>query len=476
MSWFYQIDFHAPDYWLYYHYGQLNLPAADAFSSLFIDLSRLVLPFPKRAYSISLAMMTASLFLIIHSIRYRLHRLGHSDKWAYLFGFATLSMGFWYYGAGKLFYDFPFTIASSSVALAMLVVALDREPFPTRWWALFFLFCGFAFSWKTYNVFTVFGLIALAFPPLWAAIKAAPKTAFFGAGIPLGLGYLLGMYHLLTDPIATLHGIRGYGVLVSPDRLIQHIVPAAQFMWVHTCDHVVNAPFSIGILSPVTGIILVILSALVSRYYLGLISLLSILYGIFIVAFSKGYQWNGFPFGLILLFIYGFLCIQIAGARSKSKQTWFLGLSIVGFLITAATTFGYYLPTQIAIHQATQTAITSLQANSQDLLQQVTKFEKGHPGTPVYLLFDRRKPNGDSPLMQVDSRWATIQRPLTYPTNSPFITITPRYHSHNFDEFGNPFWSRYRQTMVAVLIAGRHFKSDTIIQKPTYEIVYHHPE
>lgn len=100
---YYTLEYYVPDYFLYWHYGHSNVPAADAFSSLFFDLSRWILPFPKWAYIGCLSGLTGSIFIINTSCRQWLARVTTAEYWSYLFLSATFTFGIWFDFMGSYF-------------------------------------------------------------------------------------------------------------------------------------------------------------------------------------------------------------------------------------------------------------------------------------------------------------------------------------------------------------------------------------
>ena len=159
MSQFYIVSYYVPDFYGYMAMiikAEKPLPV-DAFSSLFVTISPLAYAFPFVLTIMSLIFLTLSLFLF----NYVFYKLKKTDLFDYIvFLVASFSSGCWYYFYGKIYYDFPYTALSFSLALLALYYLLDakREKAYDFVWYSFPLALGFCLSWKTYNIFPVAGL------------------------------------------------------------------------------------------------------------------------------------------------------------------------------------------------------------------------------------------------------------------------------------------------------------------------------
>ncbi len=480
---FYTLDYYVPDYFLYWHYGHINVPAADAFSSLFFDLSRWILPFPKWAYILALSCLTGSIFIIVSSFRQWLARVAADDYWAYLFLSATFTFGIWFYFYGKLFYEFPFTAITFSLALAAVVGGSTKgRPLSGKWWGLFFFFCGFGFSWKTYNIFLFLGMLGLVGIVSWRTFVADFKRNMGWAAVGCIFGYLGGNYHLLNEPIQALHGIRGYGVGASMIRLHHFFLAAPRFSWVQICDHVGSPPFSIGVIPLVSVAMLWAVSAIVGWSYFFLLGGLSLVYVVYIWGFSPGYLWHGFPVGLFLVLFYGFLLVE-SSQLSKLKQRGVVVLSIILISVAGVNNFGYYIPTQVGLAWSTAQAISIIEQRSGEIFDKVALENRASTASTMILVSRAKSgfvgvggamswddPSIKDPLLVGDRRWGDVRRIYFAGDKvSDVIVIVPRYFRGDTGSAVQMFWSDYLKSQLEPVQKSHRFVK-VIESNADYEI------
>lgn len=365
---FYLIDYEVPDFRLYASFAQQGLPAKDGFSSAFIFMSGLSSFMPRFMTFLCLVMLALSLFFICLFC----YRQLWTDTGTYWLMILTIFLsGSWFYFYGKIFYDFPFSVFTFTVAMLAFSRFIDSVE-SNKWWYITCLLMGFALSWKAYNIFMIagFGILCLCFDEFR---KILVTNVFHAKQLIFSIllfvsGYLVGNYNFFIDPIGTLKGIRGYEAQSS---LVYFFFNKGDVIW----DHVNNLPFNISIyfIPCMVGLIL-LLPLLVRKPWYGIsgIFMLSCLC-IFIKFFSKGYTWHGLTFGIYLILNF---CFLIKENYIQKRGMVFLNVSGIILLLQAIVLFGYYIPKQMQWHDVTEEALSIMETESSDIYNDVVELTK----------------------------------------------------------------------------------------------------
>ncbi|MFP3154172.1 hypothetical protein LQZ18_07005 [Lachnospiraceae bacterium ZAX-1] len=445
---YYNISYLVPDYYNYFSFAKVNLPAAASFSSLFLDLSRFVMPYPLVAHVLCLSMLSLSVFFINLSI-FRFLK-NESAKIKLLLSLSTYTWGVWYYFCGKLYYDFPFTSISFAMALYLLSHVLDtaypyKNKSGSKLWYVFYLLCGFTLSWKLFNLFAVFGIIILAL--LWrnenlkGIIQSISQYFYFF--LSFAMGYILGMYHLLTDFQETLNGIRGYPVEANHLKFVGHFfqVDFTKFVW----DHVTDSSFSTGIFFILSLFILLALPFLFvkKKLYALLGTSFLFLYCLYINMLSPGYEWHGFPFGLFLLVFFIFCFMEMQKEKPQNIRIAYKLISVM-FLIQICNNFGYYIPMQSVLHSSIYNAIDAAYLNQGVIFDKISDFTTqknitGHVRVAANIYRSKGTPSNFELQVFTDERFTALK------TNEPilgniFIEMKPKADFKNYYLSG--YWDK----------------------------------
>lgn len=353
---FYLIDYYVPDFRLYASFAQTEFPAKDGFSSLFIFMSGLAAFMPKFMTLLCLVMLAASIFCLCFFCYQRFW----VDNNTFCFMVVAIFLcGSWFYFYGKIFYDFPFSVFSFTMALLAFSKFIDSTN-DNRWWNVTCLILGFSLSWKPYNIFMLagFGCLCMCYDDFRILLT---KRIFHFRSILLSflfflLGFLAGNYNFFTDPAGTLKGIRGYKACSS---LLYFFVQKNRVIW----DHVNYLPFNLSVYSlPCMAVLLLILPIFAKklRYIVCGLFMMACLC-IFIKFFSAGYTWHGFTFGIFLILEFCFL-LKEDGKNKKHLNFKIATLCI--FVIQTIIMFGYYVPKQAQWHNLTQKSLAILEKNA----------------------------------------------------------------------------------------------------------------
>ncbi len=378
MSQFYIVSYYVPDFYGYMAMiikAEKPLPV-DAFSSLFVTISPLAYAFPFVLTIMSLVFLTLSLFLF----NYVFYKLKKTDLFDYIvFLVASFSSGCWYYFYGKIYYDFPYTALSFSLALLALYYLLDakREKAYDFVWYSFPLALGFCLSWKAYNIFPVAGLCLLILINKHYFKEFLFKNwliNYLKIGGLFFMGYFIGNFSFLYAPLQSAQGVRGYG---ASHNLLDHLFLNTRTVW----DHVNMSSFDMAVFSvlPLFLILFILPLFVRNKLFLAVSIFMSVCYGVFISYFSPGYVWHGFVFGLFVLTFLLFILIESESIKGK-RRLLFRSIVVIAISLQFLNNFLNYMPKQIAWFNTTQEAISLFENNAAKInldLLNLTKKIKG---------------------------------------------------------------------------------------------------
>ncbi|MGN0740810.1 MAG: hypothetical protein ACI4LX_11635 [Treponema sp.] len=294
----------------------------------------------------------------------------------------TLSCGCWYYFYGKIFYDFPFSVFSFSLCLwqisEIIIKSRNGKEYFKNWLA-FFALSGFTLSWKPYNIFMLAGILGCAFAKdetrKIVLLQLSHVKKILYASVLFIFGYIAGNFNLLVSPRVTLKGIMAYKASFS---FREFLYSKHRIIW----DHVNDLPFCISIFSITVMILLFVIVPLISnrKRYAAIFVTMFIFLRIFIKHFSPGYAWHGLTFGSFLLVLLLFVFSERESFSKASKI-----LSVVAVTIQICVTFGFYVPTQIRWHNATQKSIYVLEKENSSILNDVEALVNDFNGQTFYI-------------------------------------------------------------------------------------------
>lgn len=379
---FYIDIYDIPDYFLYN--DGLGDTAKHGFSSLFVWISKFNTIYPFAFKIFSLFALTFSLFTI--NFLFYLKSKSYVDS--LLFFVFSFSSGIWYYFFGKIYYDFPFTAFTFALALIALYLSCYINEKPILLAALnvrylskvplliFFLLLGLCLSWKSYNIFLVFGVIVLVifnYRRFFSYINSTPYIGFI-YGITFLIGYIAGNFTLLTRFTETLQGLRGYP---ASSDLYEHFFQARKLVW----DHISLVPFNTGILNIGSlFIILIILPLFIkNKIYIYINIFLIAMYLIFISFFSPGFPWHGFPFGLYVIVTFGVLLLEAIKLNEKPKKI-FRGFALIAVSLQSYNNFLNYIPNEILWFNAAEDAKNILLSNSMEINNKIISITQNLDG------------------------------------------------------------------------------------------------
>jgi len=378
ISQFYTINYYVPDF-----YGYMAMITktgkplpVDAFSSLFVTISPLAYVFPFILTIMSLVFLTLSLFLFNY-VFYKFKKIDLFDNIVFLV--ASFSSGCWYYFYGKIYYDFPYTALSFSLALLALYYLLnskEKKAYDLVWLS-FPLILGFCLSWKAYNIFPVVGLFLLIIINKHYSKKFLFKNwavNYLKIGALFFAGYLIGNFSFLYAPLQSIQGVRGYG---ASHNFLDHLFLNTRTVW----DHVNVSSFDMAVFGilPLFLILFILPLFVKNKLFLAISIFMSTCYGIFISYFSPGYVWHGFAFGLFVLTFLLFILIE-SGSINGKKRILFRSIVVIIILLQFLNNFLNYMPKQIAWFNTTQEAISLFENNAAKInldLLNLTKKIKG---------------------------------------------------------------------------------------------------
>ena len=467
-----RFEYFVPDLRLYASFGKLNLPAKDGFSSLFLKLSSYILDgYAPLFIAFSIVLMAVAMYLFLRSffllIKDRYNR--------FLSVLTIINTGFWYYIYGKVFYDFPFTLALSSLLLFSLCCWIkDEFPFGKKIFYIWIPFLsGFILSWKPYNVFAIAAFVVFivcerklyrVFGDFFRSYKS-----FSSLIISAITGYLLGNYRFLSEPIETLRGISAYP---AKSRFIDFMMKGQSNIW----DHVISDSFNNSSAQIIVVAVILVLLPLLFRAWLMLfcnLFVLSLFY-IFITQFSPGYAWHGFTFGIYTLVVLLSLLYREEIAFRSASLFFRIGFGII-LGIQFYQTWLVYIPRQINAIINTDNAIKAVTANSQGIFEFIAnRALKDSKKFAVFSDLRRMKiiPNsGNRKFVWIHEfenykKWQSLYNDKNYDNYEPhyIFRITPKQLLHlgqiipNNEDFPvYPEGFNLRKYMISGALSGKEF-------------------
>ncbi len=362
---FYLVRYYVPDFRLYGEFAINGYKAKDGFSSLFIWISGLSRLMPGVIHVLCLAMLAGAVF---HFLYFYIISFYDGIRNYVIIVLMTISCGCWYYFYGKVFYDFPFSVYTYSAGLCVFARAMIKRRKEKPWqkdWYLCCLLMGLTLSWKPYNIFMLagFGLLVLTKDEtrklFFEAIQESKKL-WKSAGMLL-IGYLMGNYNLLISPKETMDGIKAYQAGCSFSAFL---FQKNRVIW----DHVGDLPFHISVYGILTIFIILFFFPIMAkrcRYILTALILCGCFY-LYIVYFSPGYTWHGFPFGVFLI---TYMIFIMSEATKISKGTYMVLAAAV--FVQAVLNFGVNIPTQLCWYKNTDEAVQVLEQKQNEIYQDV---------------------------------------------------------------------------------------------------------
>ncbi len=406
------------DHALFYEFAYRNYPSIGAFSSLFLDLSRWVLETPLRPYYLYSSLMATSFFIMGLSLLALLHAT-QRPKWAlWVVLGSLLSLGCWTHVTSNFWNDVPLSAISFALGIGAFTLAY-LNPQNKAWWLLHFLLMGFALSWKTYNIFGLIPILLFSLP-LYSKVHSSPLGGVFKACAFMLMGYLGGMYHLLTDPLATLNGIRGYPLPISWKRLAVCWIPLPQFSR-GIYDQSISTALTIGCLPFPLLITWLWLYKRVAPTLLAMLIGVGLLFNIYILKFGFGLNRHGFPLSWGLVFAFTMMLLALPSRSlcvddaSKKMRRW-VSMGIIGSLLV---TFGYFVPTQFIINWGMHLAVGRLNHHSNTIFNMIQPYRLHYPNLHTFVFCYRWLP-------EYPSYWIVPFRDLTSPLFGMMATSFPR--------------------------------------------------
>lgn len=371
---FYISKWQVPDFCAYAGFAQANLKAHDGFSSLFILISGLLTFLPVQIKLLCLFCNVCAiimLFYFYYKIVKNNNLLNKQDVIVILL--ITFS-SFWYYGYGKVFYDFPLTMLSFAGCIYILTnnILLYRKGIYKKFrWNILYLLIGVCFSWKMYNIFLIVGMILLLFADdelrmLCCHIIFNIKNFIVALSMFI-LGYLFGNFNLIYYFADTLGGLKGYK---ASSNFMDKLFSMNYIEW----DHINTMPWNFSVMFVVTAIaILFILPLIIKKSRLIYISIFMMgCFYIFISHFSRGYPWHGFTFGVFIVLLFMF---EIKMCKKKYYNL-FTKISFVVVTVQVILCLCFYIPKQIRWHIVTESSINDIIENEHFIREDVEKIIK----------------------------------------------------------------------------------------------------
>lgn len=373
----YMIDYNVPDFRLYECFYESGYWAKDGFSSLFIWIAHFAVTHPRRLTVFCLLLLTGALFNMLLGIC----RVFNEDTAKWLLGISFLIVcGSWYYFYGKIFYDFPFSAYTYSIAFLIVVDLLkilndaekcDRKRVNIEWQFLMVVL-GFMMTWKPYNIFLLVGLWLLAISDsactkfFWNIFKR--PFSLISTVIAFGVGYLLGNYGLLINPSETLNGIRAYA---ASSDFVDFLLKGKEQIW----DHVNCVSFNEGVLNIVTVlIVLFVIPILLKKWNYISISLVIVLaFVLYIYECSPGYLWHGLPLGLFVASYWIFL-LRDTDIDTQLWERCLYGLACVAIICQGYNCFALYIPKQDNWFNKTKEAEQVLENNYSEIANEIEQY------------------------------------------------------------------------------------------------------
>lgn len=389
---FYMIDYNVPDFRLYESFYEDHYLARDGFSTLFIWIAHFAVSAPHKLTIFCLTLLTLAFTNMLLGVSLLFGE--ESRKWLIGVTF-SIACGCWYYFYGKIFYDFPFSAYTYSIALVLvidLLRKLENESINKKIinieWLFIIIMLGFMMTWKPYNIFLLVGLWLLAINNkacagfFWGLFKNPLQIllTFF----MFIVGYIAGNYGLLVNPKETIIGIRAYA---ASSDFIDFLFKGKEQIW----DHVNCVSFNDGILSVLSlCLVLFAVPLLLKKWTYLCISLVMILgYALYIYECSPGYLWHGLPFGLFIVSYVIFLIRDIDdNSLNIVGKRLLYGIFIIAILCQGYNCFVHYVPKQINWHNKTQEAITVLENSYEDIALAIEGYSQQLVSTGKSVTYD----------------------------------------------------------------------------------------
>lgn len=478
------------DHALFYEFAYRNYPSIGAFSSLFLDLSRWVLETPLRPYYLYSSLMATSFFIMGLSLLALLHAT-QRPKWAlWVVLGSLLSLGCWTHVTSNFWNDVPLSAISFALGIGAFTLAY-LNPQNKAWWLLHFLLMGFALSWKTYNIFGLIPILLFSLP-LYSKVHSSPLGGVFKACAFMLMGYLGGMYHLLTDPLATLNGIRGYPLPISWKRLAVCWIPLPQFSR-GIYDQSISTALTIGCLPFPLLITWLWLYKRVAPTLLAMLIGVGLLFNIYILKFGFGLNRHGFPLSWGLVFAFTMMLLALPSRSlcvddaSKKMRRW-VSMGIIGSLLV---TFGYFVPTQFIINWGMHLAVGRLNHHSNTIFNMIQPYRLHYPNLHTFVFCYRWLPEYPSywivpfrdqtsplfgmmatsfprriPLQKHDPRFTFIKETALFhiPKNEddPILIVIPSFKTPIFYPLSSQYWQFFENKYTSEMVQNRR---KTIIYK-----------
>lgn len=429
---FYLAQYHVPDFSLYFFVaeGALGKYGAfvphDGFSALFLHIAIFSAAHPQAISLLSLVAQGCGIFAVLYWLP-KILDLNNFSK--YLAAVWLFSCGLMFYFYGKLFYDFPFTLATFGIALYFLWRCVQAESVNRSYWLnWFWVALGLDLSWKPYNIFLVAGFLGLLLCNtkirtmlrsirsktdftetaalvlivlgLYLAWKPSPYLFLISGGLGLLIyntssshlgewlkwllysmvGYSIGNYPLFSNLPATLQGLRAYPASSNPVSFFFTFTP--KIIW----DQVNPLPFNSSGMLLSSILLLVIITVVLKLWrYLIVLSCVMSAFALFLAVLSPGLPWHGFPLALFLILYFIFLLKKLEVISIARRQKQWLWPSIVVLVgIQFCYNYLWYIPKQIGWQHYTQAAVAVLERNRPHIQQAIAALTKKVDGT-VYV-------------------------------------------------------------------------------------------
>lgn len=379
---YYTKKYYVYDFSLYLWFPSLNVPAKDGFSTLFIAISRITIPYLTNL--IMLLLLSCSIFIFNYLGTAILNKPLTKLLWI-IFNY---SCGFWYYFYGKLFYELPFTLFNAALSLCILYqIIVNRK----NYWTIFFISLGLMFSWKSSNIFILIPILifimffcseyASSFKNVFNEVSSTKvKKALIDYAKALALiifGFSLGNYGLYYDFTGTIKGLinnRG-----TSDFFRYLFIDGAAW------DCINSVSFNKGILNIfVVSIILFVLPVLIKKYKYLIISIfISFCFYLFITYFVPGSLWHGFPYGIFVLMFFYVILYELDRISPEKLKSYNLSKNLVLCIVILQfiLTYFYYIPLQAGWQKVTDDACTTVETEKDTILDAVEQTTDDLNGT-----------------------------------------------------------------------------------------------
>lgn len=431
----YVMDYYVPDFTAYCSAAINGNPTYDGFSSMFMLLSGIATISPRFITVLCLILMTLALFHLLNFFRQVLCKNMIQFIMALVM---VISCGLWYYFYGKVFYDWPFTIYTYSVCLFSLqkmIMHCRKDGFRFKDWYIFCILMGFMLSWKPYNIFLAAGLVFCMICHDEIRNNIITNVLKRGVFIVIGslvlaiLGYMIGNFNFILDPIGTWEGIKAYpassdfwGFMLTKERII----------WDQICD----LPFNISVMNLVSmGLLIFALPLFIRKVrYLAISLFMTLCFYLYITYFSPGLVWHGFSFGGFVLTMCMFMISEVESRHCIAGK-----IIIVALFLQCIVNFAFYIPIQNNWSIETEAAIMEIKNNEEQIAEDVSALLQQVPkeATAIDCAVKRFKPvNLNAQVWNIPA------------IDNPYISIKNKTFVDPLWSANYAFWSQYAEQYV----------------------------